>query len=80
MLGTRAPSVLEQAYLDTGAQLARMVTTGLFPTPGETNLAMNPRVGDGFIKVIGKQAAKGNEVKVMTSIRISGPITFTPAA
>ena len=51
VLGTRAPSVLEQAYLDTGAQLARMVSTGAFPTPGETNLAMNPRVGDGFIRV-----------------------------
>ncbi len=51
MLGIRAPSILEQAYIDTGAQLARMVSTGLFPTPGETNLAMNPRVGDGFIKV-----------------------------
>ena len=51
VLGVRAPSVLEQAYLDTGAQLARMVSTGAFPTPGETNLAMNPRVGDGFIKV-----------------------------
>ncbi|GAA3555233.1 PAS domain-containing sensor histidine kinase [Microlunatus spumicola] len=51
VLGTRAPSGLEQAYLDTGAQLARMVSTGSFPTPGETNLAMNPRVGDGFIKI-----------------------------
>ncbi len=51
VLGLRAPSVLEQAYLDTGAQLARMVSTGTFPTPGETNLAMNPRVGDGFLKV-----------------------------
>jgi two-component sensor histidine kinase len=51
VLGTRAPSVLEEAYLETGAQLAQMVSTGSFPTPGETNLAMNPRVGDGFIKV-----------------------------
>jgi len=51
VLGVRAPSVLEQAYLDTGAQLAQMVSTGAFPTPGETNLAMNPRVGDGFIKI-----------------------------
>ena len=51
VLGTRAPSGLEEAYLETGAQLAQMVSTGSFPTPGETNLAMNPRVGDGFIKV-----------------------------
>src|SRR3954451_7863547 len=51
VLGIRSPSVLEQAYLDTGAQLARMVSTGTFPTPGETNLAMNPRVGDGFSRV-----------------------------
>ena len=28
-----------------------MVPTGTFPTPGESNLAMNPRVGDGFIRV-----------------------------
>ena len=34
VLGTRAPSVLEQAYIDTGAQLARMVSTGAFPRRG----------------------------------------------
>ncbi len=51
VLGVRAPSVLEQAYLDTAGELAQMVASGAFPTPGESNLAMNPRVGDGFIKI-----------------------------
>ena len=52
VLGTRAPSVMERAYLDTAAQLAKMVAVGAFPMPGDqTNLALNPRVGDGFLKL-----------------------------
>ena len=52
VLGLRGPSVLEQAYLDTAAQLARMVAVGAFPMPADhTNLAYNPRVGDGFVRI-----------------------------
>ncbi len=51
-LGVRAPSSLEQAYLSTAAQLARMITNGAFPMPGDsTVLAFSPRVGDGFIRI-----------------------------
>jgi two-component sensor histidine kinase len=51
-LDERAPSFLEQAYLTTSAQLATMISVGAFPLPDDiTNLAFNPRVGDGFIRV-----------------------------
>ncbi len=52
LLGVRAPSSLEQAYLGTAAELARMITAGAFPMPGDaTVLAFSPRVGDGFIRI-----------------------------
>ena len=52
VLGTRAPSLLERTYLDTAVQLAQMITLGSFPMPADqTNLVLNPRVGDGFIKL-----------------------------
>jgi two-component sensor histidine kinase len=51
-LDERAPSSLEHAYLATAAQLATMISVGAFPLPDDvTNLAFNPRVGDGFIRV-----------------------------
>jgi two-component sensor histidine kinase len=52
LLGIRAPSSLEQAYLATAAELARMITVGAFPTRGDSGvLAFSPRVGDGFIRI-----------------------------
>ena len=52
LLGIRAPSSLERAYLDTAAELARMITVGAFPTRGDSGvLAFSPRVGDGFIRI-----------------------------
>jgi two-component system, sensor histidine kinase PdtaS len=51
-LGVRAPSSLEKAYLEAGAELARMITVGAFPIPSDaTHLAFSPRVGDGFIRM-----------------------------
>ena len=51
-LDERAPSFLEQAYLATAAQLARMISVGAFPLPDDvTDLPFNPRVGDGFIRI-----------------------------
>ena len=51
-LDERVPSFLEQAYLATASQLATMISVGAFPLPDDvTNLAFNPRVGDGFIRV-----------------------------
>ena len=51
-LGIRAPSSLEQAYLEAAAHLSAMITVGAFPLLDDvTNLAFNPRVGDGFIRI-----------------------------
>jgi two-component sensor histidine kinase len=51
-LGLRAPSSLENAYLESGVELARMITVGAFPIPSDaTHLAFSPRVGDGFIRL-----------------------------
>jgi two-component sensor histidine kinase len=51
-LGLRAPSSLERAYLDTAGELARMITAGDFPIPGDgADGALSPRVGDGFIRL-----------------------------
>jgi hypothetical protein len=51
-LGVRAPSSLEQAYLETASLLAQMITVGAFPLPDDgSNLAFSPRVGDGFIRI-----------------------------
>jgi two-component sensor histidine kinase len=51
-LGVRAPSSLEKAYLEAGAELARMITVGAFPIPSDaTHPAFSPRVGDGFIRL-----------------------------
>jgi two-component sensor histidine kinase len=51
-LGVRAPSSLEQAYLQTAAELADMLTSERFPILGENaDRALAPRVGDGFIRL-----------------------------
>ena len=51
-LGVRAPSSLEEAYLEAGTDLARMITAGAFPIPSDaTHPAFSPRVGDGFIRL-----------------------------
>ena len=42
-LGVRAPSLLEQSYLATAADLALMITVGAFPMPTDaTHLAIEP--------------------------------------
>lgn len=50
-LGVRAPSSLEQSYLKTADDLARMIADGGFPIPDEGDDALGPRVGDGFIRI-----------------------------
>ena len=48
----RTPSRLDLAYLRAADDLAQMVTTGLFPGPGEEPvLVRSPRVGDGLIRL-----------------------------
>ena len=51
LLGIRTPSRLELSYLQTAADLARMISEGHFPYPGErSELADSMRVGDGFVR------------------------------
>ncbi|MFS3129953.1 sensor histidine kinase [Nocardioides sp. Bht2] len=52
LLGVRTPSRLELSYLDTAADLSKMIAAGLFPDDGDrSDLADTPRVGDGFVRV-----------------------------
>jgi two-component system, sensor histidine kinase PdtaS len=52
LLGVREPSQLERAYLDAAADLAEMVSTATFPVDGDHfDPRINPRVGDGFIRL-----------------------------
>ncbi|MDN5763793.1 MAG: sensor histidine kinase [Microlunatus sp.] len=51
-LGIRSPSMLENSYLDSAEDLARMVASGEFPDSTDlTDQLVNPRVGDGFIRL-----------------------------
>ncbi len=52
LLGVRTPSRLELSYLQTAADLTRMISLGLFPAAGQrSDHADSPRVGDGFLRV-----------------------------
>ena len=52
LLGIREPSSLERAYLDSAVDLAEMVSTAAFPVVGDQfDPSINPRVGDGFIRL-----------------------------
>ena len=51
LLGIRTPSRLELSYLQTAADLTRMIADGLFPYTGErSDLEDALRVGDGFVR------------------------------
>src|SRR6202000_2171104 len=50
--GARTPSRLELTYLAGADDLARMVSEGTFPYPGQdTTLVRSPRVGDGMLRL-----------------------------
>ena len=52
LLGVRTPSRLELSYLQTAADLTRMIAAGHFPATGQrSDHADSPRVGDGFVRV-----------------------------
>ncbi len=52
LLGVRTPSRLELSYLQTAADLTRMIAAGHFPATGQrSDHAASPRVGDGFVRV-----------------------------
>jgi len=49
--GHRTASALEEAYLESAADLVGMIRRGEFPVPGErSDLADSLRVGDGFVR------------------------------
>ncbi|CAN5892189.1 PAS domain-containing sensor histidine kinase [soil metagenome] len=51
LLGIRTPSRLELSYLQTAADLTRMIADGHFPYSGErSDLEDSLRVGDGFVR------------------------------
>ncbi len=52
LMGIRTPSRLELSYLQTAADLTRMISEGSFPSPGQrSDHADSPRVGDGFLRL-----------------------------
>jgi two-component sensor histidine kinase/PAS domain-containing protein len=51
LLTARTPSRLELTYLQTAADLARMIASGRFPYPGGRDLGASPRVGDGMLRL-----------------------------
>ncbi len=52
LLGLRTPSRLELAYLQSAADLTRMISHGWFPHAGQrSDHTDSPRVGDGFVRL-----------------------------
>jgi two-component sensor histidine kinase len=51
LLTARTPSRLELTYLQTAADLARMIAGGRFPQPGGEESETSPRVGDGMLRL-----------------------------
>jgi two-component sensor histidine kinase len=51
LASTRVPSQLELTYLQTAGDLATMVSEGTFPVPGEPQLDLVLRVGDGMLRL-----------------------------
>ncbi len=52
LMGIRTPSRLELSYLQTAADLTRMISEGTFPSLGQrSDHADSPRVGDGFLRL-----------------------------
>ena len=51
LLAARTPSRLELTYLQTAADLARMIAEGVFPYPQARDQQGSPRVGDGVVRL-----------------------------
>ncbi|MEO6511196.1 MAG: histidine kinase N-terminal domain-containing protein [Nocardioides sp.] len=79
LLGVRTPSRLELAYLDTAADLTRMIAAGHFPNPGQrSDHADSPRVGDGLLRVDAEGRvtyASPNALSVYRRLGHSGDLT-----
>ncbi|HYH35068.1 MAG TPA: sensor histidine kinase [Nocardioides sp.] len=78
LLGVRTPSRLELSYLQTAADLTRMIAHGTFPVPGQrSDHADSPRVGDGFVRVddVGRVGyASPNALSVFRRLGLSGDL------
>ena len=79
LLGVRTPSRLELAYLETAADLTRMIAGGHFPFAGQrSDHADSPRVGDGFLRVDGTGRvvyASPNALSVYRRLGLSSDLT-----
>jgi len=79
LLGVRTPSRLELTYLQSAAELTKMIATGYFPVPGRrSDHADTPRVGDGFIRVDVDgvvEYASPNALSVYRRLGLSGDLT-----
>jgi len=79
LLGVRTPSRLELSYLQTAADLTRMIASGTFPSPGQrSDHADTPRVGDGFLRVDADglvEYASPNAQSVFRRLGLSGDLT-----
>ena len=78
LLGVRTPSRLELSYLETAADLTRMIARGTFPVPGQrSDHADSPRVGDGFVRVAATGQvgyASPNALSVFRRLGLSGDL------
>lgn len=79
LLGVRTPSALELTYLRTASDLTRMISDGVFPSPGQrSDHTDTPRVGDGFIRVdaVGQvEYASPNAQSAFRRLGLSGDLT-----
>jgi two-component sensor histidine kinase len=79
LLGVRTPSRLELSYLETAADLTRMIADGHFPNLGQrSDHADSPRVGDGFLRVDAEGRvvyASPNALSVYRRLGHSGDLT-----
>jgi two-component sensor histidine kinase len=78
LLGVRTPSRLELSYLQTAADLTRMIAQGHFPEEGQrSDHADSPRVGDGFLRIdaVGRVVyASPNALSVYRRLGLSGDL------
>ncbi|MFT4082648.1 MAG: histidine kinase N-terminal domain-containing protein [Nocardioides sp.] len=78
LLGVRAPSRLELTYLETAADLTKMIANGYFPALGQrSDHADTARVGDGCIRVDAEGVvtyASPNALSVYRRLGLSGDL------
>ena len=76
LASTRVPSQLELTYLQTAGDLARMVSEGTFPVPGdESHSDLVLRVGDGMLRLGGDgriEYASPNALSAYRRLGIAG--------